>query len=98
MKIIRYKTAGEMLTQIRNGSLQKQTITGTVEKPYSEEALKEAEAEAIPGTIEVIDAVPPVANNVAHHVLHDQLALVDRATGKPYVVYVENGKLMMEVI
>lgn len=92
MKIIRYKTAGEMLTQIRNGSLQKQTITGTVEKPYSEEALKEAEAEAIPGTIEVIDAVLPVA----HHVLHDQLALVDRATGKPYVVYVENGKLMME--
>ena len=98
MKIIRYKTAGEMLTQDRYGSFQKLTITGMVEKSYSEEALKEAETEAIPGTIEVIDALPPVANDVAHHVLHDQLALVDRATGKPYAIYVENGKLMMEAI
>ena len=49
--------------------------------------------------MEVIDtpdaaAAPPPAL----HERLDHLVLVDRATGKPYIVYVEAGKLMMEVI
>ena len=99
MKTIRYETAGEMLTQGRSGSIQKQAIVGLVEKPYSEEAMREAEAEAMPGTIEIVDAQDPAAQDFdAVHERLDQLVLVDRASGKPYVVYVENGKLMMEEI
>ena len=99
MKTIRYKATGEALLTGANGGLKSQPIATIVEVPYSESNLKAAEENALSGTIEVLDApeseIPPDNSDDVHR---KQIVFVDRATGKPYSVYVENGKLMMEVV
>ena len=91
MKKIEYQAAGSTIISGKNGKLEKQSISVTVELPYSAENLQKAEAEAFPGTLSIKEE--PVA---APSAAQDSMVLVDRATGKPFTVYVSGGALVME--
>ena len=95
MKNIQYKTHGAMLEAGPAGKMIKKPFYATAEIPFSEENWQKAEAEAVPGTVQLLneaDAEP------APHNGQSSIQLIDRATGKLYEVYIENGQLMMEVL
>lgn len=94
MKIIQYKTLGAMLEPGPGGKSVRKSVNVTAEVAFSEEALRQAEAAALPGTVRIIEkeAVASFRNAAP------SICLTDRATGKLFEVYIENGQLMMEVI
>ena len=94
MKFIQYKTLGAMLERGLDGKPVRKRVSVTAEVPFSEEALQQAEATALPGTVQVIDKEERTASLRAV----PSICLSDRATGKLFEVYIENGQLMMEVI
>lgn len=94
MKIIRYKTLGAMLELGPDGKPIRKDVSVTTEVPYSQEALRKAESTALPGTVQTIERKDPA--DTAKPV--QSICFSDRATGKTYEVYVENGQLMMEVL
>ena len=93
MKKILYKTLGTILEPGPGGNPIRKSVSVTTEVPYSEEALRQAEATALPGTVQVIDR-----EEVAAPIGKSAIRLTDRATGLLYEVYIENGQLLMEVI
>lgn len=100
MKKIFYKTSGTMLVAGPNGDLVPKPVEASVEAAYSESALQYAETVAIPGSIVILgDDAPAKADTIeTPEPINTRLLLQDRATGKIYEIYVENGKLMMEVL
>lgn len=97
MNKIRYKSEATMITVAQAGhpgDLVHKSVQGTVEVPYSEAALEHVKSIAA-GDYEIVkdeDLVPDAAA-----VSQDRIRIVEQGTGKTYVLYVENGKLMMEV-
>lgn len=89
MKTILYTTPG---ATIQGGTTQPMSVS--VELPYTPANLERAEAEAIPGTLLIRESSEDAQLLDAK----DRLVLKDRATGKLFELYVETGKLMMEVI
>ncbi len=94
MKVIEYKIAGAMLAGSGQGATEK-PVNATVELPFSDSNLKRADAEALPGTVQVLEI--PEASGTEDPV-HQRLVLQDRATGKLYELYIEDGKLMKEAL
>ena len=95
MKKIRYKIPAAALVHGSDGKLIRKPLTATTEIPFSEANMLHAEAKAMPGTVQVVESSEQAVKSVA---TQDCICLIDRATGDPHVVYVENGKLMMEVL
>lgn len=95
MKKIRYKLPAAMLEHGSDGKLIRKPLTATTETPFSEENLLQAEAKALPGTVQIVESQEQAVPSV---VAQDCICLIDRATGKPFEVYIENGQLMMEVM
>lgn len=93
MKTIVYKKTGTMLSRSGRGKTH-EPVGVTVEVPFSEENLQCAEAEALPGSLQILEESGAASEELT---VHQKLVLQDRATGKLYEIYVENGKLMMEV-
>ena len=93
MKKIIYKIHGEQLLSSRISTPESRPVVLVKEVPYSEPALERAKAEALPGTLEILEEPEPVSEEI-----HDRILLKDRSTDKVFELYVENGKLMMEVI
>lgn len=94
MKTIVYKKPGTMLSRSGQGKTL-EPVGVTVEVPFSEENLQRADAEALPGSLQILDL--PDADPEEYPVSKN-LVLRDRASGKLYEIFVENGKLMMEVL
>jgi hypothetical protein len=86
MKTIMYKKPG--VTADPNQA----AFAVTVQLPYTEANLAAAKAEALPGSLQILEEAEAPAEPM------DRVLLKDRATGKTFEVYVESGKLMMEVI
>lgn len=95
MKNIQYKTQGATLEAGPDGKMVKKPFYATAEIPFSEENLLQAESKALPGTVKVVETSERDDRPVA---ARDRVCLIDRATGKPFEVYIENGQLMMEVM
>lgn len=93
MKKIIYKIHGEQLLNSRISTPESRPVVLIKEVPYSEAALEWAKAEALPGTLEILEEPEPFLGETC-----DRILLKDRGTGKVFELYVENGKLMMEVI
>lgn len=98
MNKIRYKSEATMITVAQAGQpgqLIRKAVQGTVEVPYSEAALEHVKSIAADGGYEIVkdeDLAPDAAA-----VSQERIRIVEQGTGKTYVLYVENGKLMMEV-
>lgn len=98
MNKIRYKYNATMLTvnQIgQPGELIRKPILGTAEIPYSEKNLEMVKRIASDGAYEIVNSDDAAPDEAAAS--RDQIRIVEQGTGKTYVLYVENGKLMMEV-
>ncbi len=98
MKKILYKSSGGVLLPNANGVPVRSSIDVAAESPYSVENLKEAEQHALPDTLK-IQADPeeaPAADPT--DAAQPWVVLTDRATGELYQLWVERGKLMMEVL
>lgn len=93
MKKIIYKVHSQQLLGSRFSTPETRPVVVAKEVPYSEAALEWAKAEALPGTLEVLEEPEQVLEEI-----HDKILLKDRGTDKVFKLYVENGKLMMEVI
>lgn len=93
MKKIIYKVHSQQLLGSRFSTPETRPVVVSKEVPYSEAALEWAKTEALPGTLEILEETEPVAAEVCNKIL-----LKDRSTDKVFELYVENGKLMMEVI
>lgn len=89
MNKIIYTTPG---ATIQGGTTQPMGVR--VELPYTQANLERAETEATPGTLLIREASD--GDDLLD--VKDRLVLKDRATGKLFELYVETGKLMMEVI
>ena len=92
MKKIAYTATGAAWEPNADGKLVSKAIRTRVELPYSAENLIRADSEAEPGSVTVFE----VPNEAAP--AQDRLILQDRATGKAFEIFIQNGKLMMEVI
>lgn len=94
MKTIAYKTTGAALVPGVYGESRLEPIGVKVELPYTPENLERAEAEATPGTLLIWES----SDDDELLDVRDRLVLKDRSTEKLFELYVENGKLMMEVL
>lgn len=94
MKTIVYKKPGTMLSRSGRGETL-EPVGVTVEVPFSEENLQRAEAEALAGSLQILEELDSAPEESA---VHQKLVLQDHTTGNLYELYVENGKLMMEVL
>lgn len=99
MKVIRYKRIGARLVHGPDGGLIRKPLEVVVELPYSESNMKKAEANAVSGSLQIL-------TREDHDLLHSgkpaaaqpRICLEDRTTGEIYEVYIDAGKLMMEVL
>ena len=94
MKKIIYNTPGAALIPGTHGGTNLDPVSVAVELPFSPENLRQAEAEASPGSLLIRES----SEDEATADVLDRLVLKDRAADRLYELYVENGKLMMEVI
>lgn len=94
MKKIIYKVLGKQLTGSRFSGTEEIPVEVSQEVPFSEEALELAEAAALPGSLRIVEE-PDLADR---ETTFERILLKDRSTGKLFELYVENGKLMMEVM
>jgi hypothetical protein len=94
MKKIIYKVLGKQLTGSRFSGTEEVPVEVSQEVPFSEAALDWAKTEALPGSLQIVEDTDPaeLENTLA------KILLKDRSTGKLFELYVENGKLMMEVM
>ena len=97
MKKIVYKTQGTMLVPGPSGGLIPRKFEADAEAPYTEENLAEAEARALPGSLQILSHEDSSQIPVSAEPLLG-ITLKDRATGKLYELYIENGKVMKEVL
>ena len=95
MKIIQYKTLGAMLERGPDGKLVRKVLHGSAELPFSEDNLQQANAAALPGTVQIRSVE---GQDISREEVHQRFCLQDRANGKLFEVYIENGQLMMEVL
>lgn len=100
VKMIRYKTEATVIAVAeagQPGDLIRKPVHGTVEVPYSEAALEYVKSiagggyEVVDGSSAALDSFPDAAAS------QDRIRITEQGTGKTYVLYVEDGKLMMEV-
>lgn len=77
------------------GELIHKPVHGTVEVPYSEAALEHVKSIAADGAYEIVDSDDAAPDEAAAS--QDRIRITEQGTGKTYVLYVEDGKLMMEV-
>ena len=98
MKNIQFKAPGAMLVRSPEGKMVRKAFDATVELPFSEDNLHYAEEKAVPNSVQVYDVTAePEADATCKSAL-DRICLADRQTGSSMQLYVENGKLMMEVL
>ena len=99
MKKIAFNTSGAMLEHSSDGKLVRKSVRGAAELPFSEDNLQQAAAKALPGSVRIIaDTDPDSHGTVPREDVLPSICLKDRATGKLFEVYIENGQLMMEVL
>lgn len=94
MKKIVYKVLGKQLTGSRFSGTEEIPVEVSQEVPFSEAALDWAKMEALPGSLQIVEEPDPAEPENTF----DRILLKDRSTGRLCSLYVENGKLMMEVI
>lgn len=97
MKKIAFNTPGATLERSPDGKLVRKSFRGTAELPFSEDNLQQAKAAALPGTMRILSVEEHnEKHNIPNEEVLQRICLADRATGKPFEVYIENGQLMME--